>query len=352
MSHNACWVIDKYEYRACREPQREFCSVASLHNHSCHSIENLASLNRVMTLPYMRPFRRLLQRSFGLEAEKGLDYSDLKYNPPFAPADVWRMEHQSARRLGFDRLLLAITDHDCILGGLKLLKEMSARQKEIALGEELSIRFQNHLFHLGVTGIPPSEIEGVHPELLKASREGRLSDLFESLRALKCLVILNHPFLPWDGDRSRPIPVLELLERFGWAIHALEYNGMRCHSENDDVMRLARHARKPLVGGGDSHLLEASSVLCASTMAMDASNCAEAIKSGLTMPLIKSDYFAPLNWKLTLRVLSFIGLYRKIAHYKGSPIQSMIGGRWILLDPVGGLARIFLRLAAGFGMVR
>ncbi len=70
-----------------------------------------------------------------------------------------------------------------------------------------------------------------------------------------------------EEDPLRKIPVEELLQRYGWAIHALEYNGMRGQEENDRVLQLAKHVGKPVVGGGDSHLLLASSVLSLSQAA-------------------------------------------------------------------------------------
>jgi len=352
MSRPECWVIDNYEYRACPEPGREFRTVASLHNHSCYSVENLAPLNRVVTFAYMRPFRRLLKRSFGLASEENLDYADLKYNPPFAPVDLWSMELDGVRAFGFHNVIFAITDHDNYAGGLELLKGQGSQRKSIALGEELSIKFQHHIFHLGITGLREADIAAVHQQLQAAAHEERLDDLFEALDALGCLVVLNHPLLPWGGNSARQIPVLDLLARFGWAIHAMEYNGMRCRAENDDVLQLARHLGKPLVGAGDSHLLTASSILCASADAVESHHYIEEIKSGRAVPLIKKDYFAPLGWKIFLRVLSFIAQYRKIAHYRELPIESVIGRDWILLDPIGMAARNFLRLASILGWLR
>ena len=353
MSRDACWVIEDGAYRPCRSPAREFRAVASLHNHSSHSVENLATLNRVVTFSYMRPFRKLLQRSFGLEGEADLSYAELKYNPPFRPADVLRMESGSAAALGFDRLLLAITDHDGVSGGLELLNGLDEdRRTRVTLGEELTVRFHGHLFHLGITGLPETGIEAAHRRLQAGAREDRLDDLFDHLHSLNCLVVLNHPLLPWDGNPDRPLPVRELFDRFGWAIHALEYNGMRDRRENDRVLALARQLQKPVIGGGDSHLLAPSSVLCASAADLDSETFVEAVKSGQTVPLIKRDYFAPLRWKLTLRVLSFIAGYRNIAHYGGRPVADILGDRWILLDPVGKCARLFLIAAARLGLVR
>ena len=352
MSRAGCWIIDNYEFKACPEPGRTFSCVASLHNHSSHSLENLATLNRVVTFSYMRPFRRLLQRSFGLAQEQNLSYADLKYHPPFAPAELYRMELAGVRRLGINRMVFAITDHDEFAGGLDLLHGCDGHRASIALGEELSVRFQDHVFHLGITGLQEAGITGVHNRLQSAAREGRFDDLFESLRALGCLVVLNHPLLPWSGQSLQQIPILDLLARFGGAIHALEYTGMRSRAENDEVLKLARQVGKPLVGGGDSHLLAASSILCASAQAKDSSDFIDEIKSGRAIPLVKRDYHAPLGWKMFLRVLSFIAQYRKIAYYRGKPVESIIGRDWILLDPIGIAARAFLRVTSTLGWLR
>ena len=80
---------------------------------------------------------------------------------------------------------------------------------------------------------------------------------------------------------------------------------MRPREENDRVLELARHWRKPVVGGGDSHLLVASSVLSLSRAATFKDFIAE-VKDGHAVPFVTPDYFAPLKWKLFLRVLFFI----------------------------------------------
>ena len=62
-----CWVIEDYAYCSCPHPARDFEFAISPHNHCEHSIENLASLNEVVKLGFMRPFRKILQGAFGLE---------------------------------------------------------------------------------------------------------------------------------------------------------------------------------------------------------------------------------------------------------------------------------------------
>ncbi|MGA2325956.1 MAG: hypothetical protein ABSH05_06675 [Bryobacteraceae bacterium] len=347
-----CWAVENCRYRECRRPWREFRSLVSLHNHSCYSVENLASLNRVMALGFMRPLRGIVQRAFGLGAGPAPDYSQMRYNPPLRPEEVLDLELRSARRLGFDQVSLAITDHDEVRGGVELLARRPGQAGRVGLGEELSFRFQGHLFHLGLTGLPAGEIHAAHQRLQEAARANRLDDLFECLEATGCLVVLNHPLLAWDGERARDVPVLELIRRYGWAIHALEYNGMRRREENERVLDLARGVSKPVVGGGDSHLLVASSVLCGSPGAETFPEFVEEVKAGRAVPLVKSDYAAPHGWKMFLRVLAFIARYRQIAAYRGQAVAGMLQGRTVLLDPVGRAARAFLRLVSALQLAR
>ena len=353
MTGTGCWVIEDYAYRSCPQPAREFDFAVSPHNHSCHSIENLASLNQVVKLPFMRPFRSVLQWAFGLASVSDLDYAEVYYRAPLTVEDVFLTESSGVAPLGFDGVHLGITDHDEVAGSVELLRKHPANAPRNPLGEELSFRFQDYLFHLGVTDLPESGVEETHASLQAAARAERLDDLFEILRAGGCLVVLNHPLVPWgkNNDPHRKIPVEELLRRYGWAIHALEYNGMRGHEENDRVLELAKHVNKPVVGGGDSHLLLASSVLSV-TQAASFQDFAAEVKEGRAVPLITPGYFAPLRWKLFLRVLYFIAHYRQIGHFRGQPVRDLLADRTVFLDPAGVASRGFLRLTSALGLIR
>jgi hypothetical protein len=171
------------------------------------------------------------------------------------------------------------------------------------------------------------------------------------LRASGSLVVFNHPLVPWGKDPGRKIPAEALLDRYGWAIHALEYNGMRSRKENDLVLQLARQVGKPVVGGGDSHLLLASSVLSL-THAANFQEFAEEVKQGRAVPLVLPTFFAPLRWKIFLRVLYFIAHYRRIGHFRGQPVSELLRGRTVLLDPVGFVARGFLSATSALDLIR
>ena len=350
MRRRSAWKIENYTYRECPHPEREFSHAVSLHNHSCHSVEKLAALNQVVKLAFMRPFSGVLQKSFGLGGVSDLNYAEITFNPPYSPEDVYQMEAAAAANWGFDGVHLAITDHDEFAGSLALLRGRPDLDGRITLSEELSLWFQGHLFHLGVSHMPESEVEETHARIQSAARAGRYDELFETLAASGCLVVLNHPLIAWRAG-AETVPVAKLLARYGWAIHALEINGMRSREENDRVLELARHWRKPVVGGGDSHLLVASSVLSLSQAASFKDFVAE-VKGGHAVPFVSPDYFAPLKWKLFLRVLFFISRYRQIASYKGQPIAAMLERRKVLLDPVGSASRVFLALVSALGLSR
>jgi hypothetical protein len=346
-----CWAIEKYTYRRCPHPAREFDCAVSPHNHSHHSIENMGFLNQVVKLRFMHPFRGLLQAAFGLAEIADLNYADIYYRSPLTVEDALQAESASAAELGFEGVHLGITDHDEIVGCLELLRAHPEEAHRNPLGEEISIYFDDYLFHLGVTGMPAAGIEQLHAGLQLAARERRLDDLFEMLRASGSLVVFNHPLVPWGKNPGRKIPAEALLSRYGWAIHALEYNGMRSREENDRVLELARHAGKPVVGGGDSHLLLASSVLSL-TQAASYQEFAEEVKEGRAVSLVLPTYFAPLSWKIFLRVLYFIAHYRSIGHFRGQPVGELLRGRTVLLDPVGVASRGFLSATSALGLIR
>jgi predicted metal-dependent phosphoesterase TrpH len=350
MRRRSAWKIENYTYRECPHPDREFGYAVSLHNHSCHSVEKLAALNHVVEFAYMRPLRGILQSSFGLGGVSDLNYAEITFNPPYTPEDVYQMEAAAAANWGFHGVHLAITDHDEFAGNIALLRRRPDLVGRVAVSEELSLWFQGHLFHLGVCHLPESRVEETHTQIQAAARAGRYDELFETLAASGCLVVFNHPLLPW-GPVSKMIPATELLSRYGWAIHALEVNGMRPREENNCVLELARQWRKPVVGGGDSHLLVASSILSLSHAATFKDFIGE-VKDGHAVPFVTPDYFAPLRWKLFLRVLFFISRYRQIASYKGEPVAAMLKGRTVLLDPVGWASRAFLASVSALGLAR
>jgi len=118
--------------------------------------------------------------------------------------------------------------------------------------------------------------------------------------------------------------------------------------ENRAVIDLSHAVRKPLLGGGDSHLLTPSCALSASRAATYGDFVAE-VRSGCGRPIVTAAFFVSLRWKLLLRVLTFISHYRRIAQYRGEPVERLLQGRWVLLDPIAWAARVFVSAAGAFG---
>ena len=167
----ACWLIENYGYRRCQHPGRDFPFAISLHNHSAYSVEDLASLNQVVKLWFMRPLRGTLQRAFGLQHIAGLNYADLKYNPPFSPEEVHRIEAAAVAPYGFDGVHLAITDHDEYAGSLELCQRRPDLNGRVVVGEELTVPFDGHVFHLGISGLEASSAAPTVPEVMMDSNE-------------------------------------------------------------------------------------------------------------------------------------------------------------------------------------
>jgi hypothetical protein len=99
------------------------------------------------------------------------------------------MEAAAAANWGFHGVHLAITDHDEFAGSLALLCSRPNLNGRIALSEELSLWFQGHLFHLGVSHMPESRGNAYSNSSGCAERS---DELFETLAASGCLVVLNH----------------------------------------------------------------------------------------------------------------------------------------------------------------
>jgi len=226
MDTQRCWTIQNGEFKTCADPARQFRSLVALHTHSNHSVERMRPLDSVMGRWFMSPLRAIVRRAFGLHRVTNLTYADLWYNPPYSPEEVLRMETESAAALGFDHVKLAITDHDEISGCVELRQRRAAEADQIALGEELSVHFEGHLFHLGVTGLREQCLAETHSAIQAAARERRIDDLFDLLGAARCLVVLNHPLIPWFRSDAAAA-VQKLLRRYGSVIDALEFNGMR-----------------------------------------------------------------------------------------------------------------------------
>ena len=68
------------------------------------------------------------------------------------------------------------------------------------------------------------------------------------------------------------------------------------------------------------------------------------------MPLITPIYFAPLSWKILLRVLYFIAHYRQIGYFRGQPVHDLLAHRAYCSIRWGMYSRGFLSLTVDSGL--
>ena len=211
---------------------------------------------------------RLLQselRRYKDSKGKSLDFRRAYWTPPVTPGMVLASERrQIEEKLGL-AALVSITDHDTIAGPLALREQPATASMPVSV--EWTVPFAGNSLHVGVHRLPPDRSVEIMKELARytaAPAEERLGDLFALLdRSPETLLVLNHPFhniYRVDGDKH-----LSSLRRFmtrcrPW-IHAVEINGMRSWSENQDVLRMAEEYDLPIVAGGDRHGSRPNTVL-------------------------------------------------------------------------------------------
>lgn len=352
MSRPLCWVIENYEYRPCNAPTREFHLPVCLHGHSYHSEENIGRLNHIMRLPGLNIINEYFNASFRAKAHDDLDYSDIHYNPPLSPEEVWEMELKGVRTLGFDRLLFAITDHDKIAGCQELMETRPDLIPSTTISEELSIYFEKQAIHLGIHGIPRKEADEIHKNLQAMAKSSDYDGIFHLLHEKKCLVIFNHPMwkLHFQGDFDSAL--VNFLKRYRAGIHAFEFNGLRHRQENDNVIDLARRYQIPLIGGGDRHTFIPSLVMTASREAETYADFIEEVKNGWGVVIVKNDYFVPLWWKMTVRIMQYVQHYRSIVFYKNIPLSAYPLPERILPDFFADLSRISIKFLTKLNLVR
>ena len=352
MAKPLCWVIDNYEFRECNHPTRDFKLPVSLHGHSYHSEEILGRMNQIMKLPVLNVIHELFNHEFRAKAHDDLNYEDLHYCPPISPEEIHAMELNNVKFMGFEDILLTITDHDKIAACHELQETRPDLIPKTSISEELTVFFNHQSIHLGVHGIPVRESEQIHSQLQMLCKKRDFDSVFDLLKATGCLVILNHPLwhLKMVGDFDSVVSIF--MKRYKQFIHALEFNGLRTKSENCKVIDWARSLQLPLIGGGDRHTPIPSLVMAASFEADNFNDYIEEVKSGRGVVLGKNDYFLPHWWKLFVRILQYVEKYREIVFYKKIPLSSYPIPDRILPDFFAELSGSVTKFLTKFNLVR
>ena len=241
-------------------PISEFRTGVSLHSHTYHSKENLGFLPHYVDFHRIPVVSRLVRselKSYQERTGKAADFCRAYWTPPVTPGMVLASEvSQIEEKLGL-AAIVSITDHDTIAGALSLQGQPA--RAPIPISVEWTIPFAGNAFHVGAHNLHRGDAVEIMGELSRYTSEPAeemLSHLLDRLDSYsETLLVLNHPccnFVRVGGAKH-----WASLRRFlalcrPW-IHALELNGMRPWSENQDVLRLAEEYDLPIVAGGDRH---------------------------------------------------------------------------------------------------
>jgi hypothetical protein len=352
MANNDIWVIENYEYRRCARPWKEFRMPAAVHGHTYHSEESIARMNYIMSKPILRSIQEWLEKRFMAKAHAKFDYKDFFYRPPISPVEVWEMELKGVKKLGFDDLLLALTDHDKIDACLEFMRCRPELEEKTTISQEFSIYIDDQIIHMGLHGIKKEEAHELHAQLQSLAQNFQHDEIFDLLHSKEVMVIFNHPLWEFRGYGDFDSVLKKFLKRYRWAIHAFEFNGLRSRLENERVIDLARRYQMPLIGGGDRHVPLASVVLAGTREASTYAEFIEEVKSGYASVICTPAYFIPLSWKLFMRILQYVRVYRHIAYYKNKPLTSYPLPSTMASDYIASAADKISNLIQRFGWLR
>lgn len=294
------------------QPPARFKTGVSLHSHTLHSREPLDFFYRIAK--HCAPARWALRHSearYQFLHGVPLDLRRGWWTPPLAPRDAYSLEFNQIRSLGLAPIV-SLTDHDDLQAPLSL--QAMETSPHIPISVEWTVPFRNTFFHLGVHNIPPGRARATM-DCLKGFTERPLeSELSVVLAALHAepgmLTVFNHPL--WDetgiGEQRHRAAAIALLSEYGQYLHAIELNGLRPWRENSSVLRLARDWGKPVISGGDRHVVEPNATLNL-TSAGSFAEFASEIRSGWSDVLLASHYRIPHTARVMHNILDVFRTY-------------------------------------------
>ncbi|MGH9646364.1 MAG: PHP domain-containing protein, partial [Bryobacteraceae bacterium] len=296
------------------KPQSRFGAAVSLHSHTLHSREPLDFFYRIAK--HCAPARWALRRSEArYQSLHGvpLDLRRGWWTPPLAPRDAYSVEFDQISSLGLAPIV-SLTDHDDIDAPMSL--QAMEGSPNIPISVEWTVPFRNTFFHLGVHNLPPKRARAIM-DLLKAFTEQQPSerDLREILASLHAepgmLTVFNHPL--WDetgiGAEQHRTAAVALLSQHGEYLHAIELNGLRPWRENASAIRLAGDWSKPVISGGDRHVVEPNATLNLTNAGCFAEFASE-VRSGWSDVLLASHYRTPYAARVFHNILDVFRTYQ------------------------------------------
>lgn len=284
----------------------------SLHSHTLHSREPLDFFYRIarQCAPARWGLRRMESRYRSFHGVP-LDLRRSWWTPPLAPLDAYSVEFDPISAMGLVPIV-SLTDHDDIEAPMSL--QALAVCPNIPISVEWTVPFGDTFFHLGVHNLPPSRARAWMERLQAFTERPLESDLRAILASLHAepgmLTVFNHPL--WDekgiGTEQHRTAAIALLSQYGEYLHAIELNGLRPWRENSSVIRLARDWAKPVISGGDRHVIEPNSTLNLTNAGSFAEFAGE-IRGGWSDVLLASHYRTPHAARVFHNILDFFRIY-------------------------------------------
>jgi len=280
-----------------------FRSGVSLHSHTMHSREYLGRLPGYISKIPVASY--IIEREVGrlhLYSGRIFDFRQMFWTPPLSPREALDLEQQQVERFLGLRALVSLTDHDNIEAGLHL--RMLPHTSHVPVSVEWSVPYEQTVFHFGVHNLPIARAHAWMEELARFTahpRPERLRELLHELTAEpSVLLVLNHPY--WDAESVGPDQhgdsLAIFLQKYGHLLHALELNGLRSRTENQQILKLSETCDLPVVSGGDRHGCEPNAVLNLTTATTFADFVDEIRCERRSNILLMPQYFEPLRHRL------------------------------------------------------
>jgi hypothetical protein len=238
----------------------KFRTGVSLHSHTLHSRESLDFIyTAAKHSALLRWVLRRGEKRYRAHHGSALDLRRGWWTPPLAPLDAYAVEAGQIQALGMSPIV-SLTDHDDIEAPMSLQAVGSSRH--IPVSVEWTVPYGRTFFHLGVHNFAVQGARQVMARLKDYTADPKpasLREIFADLDAdPAALIVFNHPL--WDergiGENEHRKTALSFLREHGRYLHALELNGLRPWTENQAALALAREWGKPVLAGGDRHVLE------------------------------------------------------------------------------------------------
>jgi hypothetical protein len=275
----------------------------SLHSHTMYSREYLGRLPEYISKIPIASY--IIEREVGrlhLYTGRIVDFRAIYWTPPLSPREAFELERRQVdEKLGL-QALVSLSDHDNIEAGLRLQMLESTSRAPVAV--EWTVPYDQTVLHLGVHNLPVMRAKLWMEELARFSANPRTEVLRQLLHELNAepsvLLILNHPY--WDVESLGPDQHRDslaiFLQKYGHLLHALELNGLRSRSENEQVLKLGKTVDLPVVSGGDRHGCEPNAVLNLTAATTFSEFVAEIRRERRSHVVLMPQYFEPRRHRL------------------------------------------------------